>query len=638
MTNHAKKEQVNKPGHVKLNALALAVLSSTLLVSNPIQAAKVTEVCTVLNPAQKYHLKVDNKPFYMTSIQIRLDKLRYTYGFDAAAREKVIAKAAEDHFNTISFPVQWYEIEPSKDAFKWDILDEYLGLAKKYGLKVELLWFGQNSDGHAQKLGNLNGHLRVPDYVLRPTGKTPATASDYTIKREMSDYTLDLADTSLRQREKFAVEKLMDHIATWDADNGNNHTVIGVQVGNEVTGYNGVEFDYNLVISYYNDIASAVKNSAYSVWTRMNAFPGRQDSFIKINEALRQSSGSNIDFIGTDLYSSNTYNLTPRDITTALPYRNENFRMIMESGANEPAAALKQVAALASNNGYSHYDMLGPDGHGLYNLVGKTDFVENGPYVNDVRLVNSIFNSVTPDIATKVHGYDLFVHNMLGDSIATTTGVEGVTYTPVDSADFALSISHSNTELVLVSKQGGKFTWPVSLGVTAIQTGYFDSNNQWIKESDLPFSKTTPELTATPGKTILLTHGENYAVQGVRYQAEFAKFGGGTLIESNYLGFSGNGYANLPANNGYVEWSNVDGKNGGTRSIFIRHANGGSGKRSVNLIINGNSKTIVFPVTGSWSAYQKLQLNVMLNPGANNTIRIQSTGQDSSNIDEIEIL
>lgn len=633
ITNHAEREQTNKPAHLKLNSLAAALLCCALFVSTSAQAVKVSEVSTSLNPAQKLHLKVDNKPFYITSIQIRLDKLRYTYGFNAAARESVIAKAASDGFNTVSFPIQWYEMEPTKDSFNWDILDEYLGLALKYGLKVELLWFGQNSDGHVQPLGNLNTHLRTPDYVLRKTGKNPPTASDYTIKREMSDNTLDLADSNLRKREQYVVEKLMDHIATWDANNGDKHTVIGVQVGNEVMGHNGKEFDYNLVISYYNDIASSVKNSNYSVWTRMNALMGRQSDFIKINETLRQSSGTNIDFIGTDVYD-----LGVRDITTMLPYRNQNFRMIMESGANESSAALKQLAALASNNGYSHYDMLGPDGHGLYDRVGNAGFVEHGPYVNDVRLVNRMFNSVMSDIATKVHGYGLFVHNMLGDSAATTTGVEGVAYTPVDSSDSALSISHSNTELVLASMKGGKFTWPASLGVTTAQTGYFDVDNRWIKVSDLTVSKNQTELIAPANVTIMLTHGENHAVQGTRYQAEFARIGGGTLIESSYLGFSGNGYTNLPQNNGYVEWSNVDGKDGGTRSIVIRHANGGTGVRSVNLTINGNNKTIVFPVTGSWSTYQKLQINGVLNPGATNTIRIQSTGQDSSNIDEIEIL
>jgi hypothetical protein len=31
-------------------------------------------------------------------------------------------------------------------------------VAKKYNLKVELLWFGQNSGGHVQWLGDPNKH------------------------------------------------------------------------------------------------------------------------------------------------------------------------------------------------------------------------------------------------------------------------------------------------------------------------------------------------------------------------------------------------------------------------------------------------------------------------------------------------
>lgn len=34
------------------------------------------------------------------------------------------------------------------------ILDEYLGLAKQYNLKMKLLWFGKNSGGDVQWLGN----------------------------------------------------------------------------------------------------------------------------------------------------------------------------------------------------------------------------------------------------------------------------------------------------------------------------------------------------------------------------------------------------------------------------------------------------------------------------------------------------
>src|SRR5690606_24153138 len=137
-------------------------------------------------------------------------------------------------------PIHWYEVEPAKDQFQWGILDEYLGVAQKHGLKVEMLWFGANSGGHAQWLGDPKKnpvHLRVPDYVLYSPGpESTETTSDYNFRREMSAYSLDLADDRLKAREAHVLAKVMDHIADWDAANGGRRTVIGVQLGNEVTG------------------------------------------------------------------------------------------------------------------------------------------------------------------------------------------------------------------------------------------------------------------------------------------------------------------------------------------------------------------------------------------------------------------
>ena len=124
----------------------------------PSNAKAISYVDRNFDVAQKYLLRVDESRFYMTSIQVRLDKLRYTWGWDAAARDAIIARAAADGFNTVSIPIQWYEVEPAKDKFSWVILDEYLGVAKKYNLKVELLLFGQNSGGHVQWLGDPNKH------------------------------------------------------------------------------------------------------------------------------------------------------------------------------------------------------------------------------------------------------------------------------------------------------------------------------------------------------------------------------------------------------------------------------------------------------------------------------------------------
>ena len=458
-----------------------------------------------LKVVQKFCLRVDGKPFYMTNIQVRLDKLRYAWGWDAAAREALIARAAADGFNTVSIPIHWVEVEPEKDKFDGAILDEYLGLALKYQLKVELLWFGQNSGGHVQWLGDPRSnpvHLRTPDYVLySPKPGASETTSEYKIRRDMSDYSLDLADRRLMEREAYVLGKMMRRIAWWDKANGSKHTVIGVQLGNEVRGRNKKGFPASLIIDYMNELGDAVKNSPYSVWTRMNCVWGDHTSRIEANEKLRAGSGTNIDFIGIDLYTSN-----PSTIRGILPNKGINYRMIMECGAEVSNAAQLQLAALSGNNAYDHYDMCGPDGHGLYDRSGTVGFTPNGTYIDDVRTVNRLINSANVDIATNAHGNGLYVHNWSGKSAAATTGVDGVNFTPESSSSQALSIRRSDSEIILMSTKGGAFTYPEKLGIHGASKGYFDRDNNWVDEGSVLFTGTS--ISPEPGVTVRLTRSQ----------------------------------------------------------------------------------------------------------------------------------
>ena len=147
-------------------------------------------VDTSLDGSQKYVLRIDGKPFYMNNVQVRFDKLRHILGWNAEKIESVFARIAADNFNAITIAMHWIEVEPEKDVFDWTVLDEYLSLAKKYNLKLELLWMGSNSGGRVQAL--VGNTLRTPSYVLRKTaaGSEYPTASDYSIRRDMTDYSL----------------------------------------------------------------------------------------------------------------------------------------------------------------------------------------------------------------------------------------------------------------------------------------------------------------------------------------------------------------------------------------------------------------------------------------------------------------
>jgi hypothetical protein len=76
------------------------------------------------------------------------------------------------------------------------------------------------------------------------------------------------------------------------------------------------------------------------------------------------------------------------------------------------------------------------------------------------------------------------------------------------------------------------------------------------------------------------------------------------------------------------------------RSLHVARsnfANGGTTSRSATLTINGAARTITFPATRSRTTYQQLAIPTSLNSGTVNTVRIDVTGQDAGDIDEIEV-
>jgi hypothetical protein len=108
-------------------------------------------------------------------------------------------------------------------------------------------------------------------------------------------------------------------------------------------------------------------------------------------------------------------------------------------------------------------------------------------------------------------------------------------------------------------------------------------------------------------------------------------------IDSNNAGFNGTGFSNFPTTNGYVEFQNVNGGAGGLASVSFRYALGAATSRAGTLTVNGVSQPITFQPTGAWTTWNLLTLNVPLNAGSSNTIRLSATGQDLANLDELRV-
>ena len=65
----------------------------------------ISYVDTSLDGSQKYVLRVDGKPFYMTNVQVRFDKLRYRWGWDISICEELLKRTSALEFNTLSIPI-----------------------------------------------------------------------------------------------------------------------------------------------------------------------------------------------------------------------------------------------------------------------------------------------------------------------------------------------------------------------------------------------------------------------------------------------------------------------------------------------------------------------------------------------------
>ncbi|MBN1312750.1 MAG: carbohydrate-binding protein, partial [Anaerolineae bacterium] len=147
-------------------------------------------------------------------------------------------------------------------------------------------------------------------------------------------------------------------------------------------------------------------------------------------------------------------------------------------------------------------------------------------------------------------------------------------------------------------------------------------------------SEPTPTATHTPlGPTPSHTPTSSSST----YQAEDASLGGGVSVDTNHAGYNGSGFVNFPSSGGYVAYQNVDGGSGGSRTLQFRFALGVTSSRTGQLTVNGVSQNITFQPTGAWATWATMNVTVTLNPGAANTIRLQSTGQDLANQDQMTV-
>ncbi len=260
----------------------------------------------------------------------------------------------------------------------------------------------------------------------------------------------------------------------------------------------------------------------------------------------------------------------------------------------------------------------------LPSTAGVWTTIDAGNYStasNSLHTVRLTIVSGTPDI-------NYFLRVVGGVSVtsvtvtpATASVVDGntqqltATVAPSNATNQTVSWSSNNTAVATVNSSGL---------VTAIAPGTatITATTQDGSKTDTSVITVTAVVVANTIQTL---------------QAENATLNGAT-IATNQTGYNGTGFIDFTnATGDYVQWT-VNIPTAGSYDLSFRYSLL-SGSRPLELKVNGVVKvaSLDFPITGSWSTWNKVTSTQTLIAG-NNTIRLTTNGSNGGNLDELKVI
>jgi endo-1,4-beta-D-glucanase Y len=123
-----------------------------------------------------------------------------------------------------------------------------------------------------------------------------------------------------------------------------------------------------------------------------------------------------------------------------------------------------------------------------------------------------------------------------------------------------------------------------------------------------------------------------------RYEAENATIFEGT-VATNHTGYSGTGfvdYTNVAGS--YVQWT-ISAANAGTAKLSVRHANGSTANRPMDISVNGTvvAAGVAFNPTGSWDTWATVTVSAAVNAGTNTVRATATTATGGPNADFLDV-
>ena len=102
--------------------------------------------------------------------------------------------------------------EPVFNNYDYSDIDTYLSFAKKYDIKINLLWYGSFTDGETHT-------NNMPSYIEEDYNTYSLIQFCYPSSVFGDCVILAYSDSDLLNRESLAIKNLFNHIATWNEEN-----------------------------------------------------------------------------------------------------------------------------------------------------------------------------------------------------------------------------------------------------------------------------------------------------------------------------------------------------------------------------------------------------------------------------------
>lgn len=461
----------------------------------------------------------NGNPQLILSSLLRTDLSLNADFFKANELEDYFAIAKETGFNTFDLVITRREVEPSKNKYNFDDLKVYLDYAKKYDLKLNILWYGSIVDGETHG-------ANVPQYILNNKKTYPLLVDLFDGGVYGRYCILDWSNKNLVSREQKALYSLCNYIASRCEEETLKDPVVMIQLGQGVdrfyrwrigqytipgkeTALMSQDEAEEMTNYYLNEMGRAVKYSSYKALTRAEFC--EQSSVI--NYVRNAKNNEFVDMVcPTYLHDVSAM----RNGIKSFVEEYEDMAVInVENWANDInyKATLANISLGAS--GYTCYQLSAPiyypelpNGalYERYNASGTTleeKFTPKGTRVEDTKsVVNALNNAYIPAATTSranfaSFGFDNRISsNEQAQKIYLNSGILIDYNKAISSIGFAI---YSSSYLYCYSKEDAQMKFTNCSLITASE-GNIDENGDWNPLQTVSLAENTT-LSLAGGKT-----------------------------------------------------------------------------------------------------------------------------------------